>query len=51
MTKINTKLSKLLCKLCALLLALLGFSCSSVEEEEEYPAMYAAPTGEYEVKG
>lgn len=53
MKKLDSKISSMISKLCAFLLALMGFSCSSLEvdDEEEMLLMYGCPTGSYEVKG
>lgn len=42
---------KLISKLSAIGLALLGFGCSSSDEPEELVCMYGAPTGSFRIKG
>jgi len=44
--EINSRLSALLARLCAVLLSMLGFGCSSDE-----PCMYGTPVRTYEIKG
>lgn len=53
MKKFDAKISTMISKLCAFLLALMGFSCSSLEgdDEGEMLLMYGCPTGSYEIKG
>lgn len=53
MKKFDAKISMMISRLCAFLLALMGFSCSSLEvdDEEEMLLMYGCPTGSYEIKG
>lgn len=52
MKNFNQKISSLISKLCALSLALLGFSCSSNSDDpDDYPCMYGTPTGNFEIKG
>lgn len=53
MKKIDAKISTMISRLCAFLLALMGFSCSSLEvdDEGEMLLMYGCPTGSYEIKG
>lgn len=47
MTKLYHKLPAAISHLCAVLLGLLGFGCSSSSE----PEMYGTPTGSFEIKG
>lgn len=53
MKKINSTISRYVSRLCAVCLALLGFSCSSSDNEEESDmiCMYGTPTGTFEIKG
>ncbi|MDE6561795.1 MAG: radical SAM-associated putative lipoprotein [Muribaculaceae bacterium] len=48
---IKKHLSSFLTGICSVLLSLLGFSCSSSQEEPDYPCMYGMPTGSFEIKG
>lgn len=48
MNNLNLKFSSILSRLCALVIGLLGFGCSS---EEDAPLMYGSPTGHFEIKG
>lgn len=51
MKKISSALSRYVSRLCAVCLAILGFSCSSSEDEDEPPCMYGTPLGTFEIKG
>lgn len=48
MNLIKTHHSTLLTCICAALMSLLGFSCTS---PEDVPDMYGTPTGDFEIKG
>lgn len=51
MRKIKLNCSALISRLCAAGVALLGFSCSSDEPDDNILFMYGSPTGSFEVKG
>lgn len=48
MNNLNLKFTSILSRLCAMIIGLLGFGCSS---EEDAPLMYGTPTGHFEIKG
>lgn len=50
---LNKKISALLTRLCAVIVSLLGFSCSADEPNDKNNTicMYGTPTGIFEVKG
>lgn len=51
-TKLNQSLAHYLNRLAVFALALLGFSsCSSSDEEEDYPCMYGPAYSTFEIKG
>lgn len=49
MKKIKIRVNTLLSAVCSASIALLGFGCSS--EDEDYPLMYGTPSGSFEIKG
>lgn len=48
--KLKSNLLALFSRICAALLALLGYGCAS-KEEPDIPLMYGSPTGSFEIKG
>ena len=50
MAKLQDKLSSVISRLCAVILGMLGFGCSS-SEEPNIPVMYGVPIGSFEIKG
>lgn len=48
MKKISIRINKLVSRICAVGLSLLGFSCG---ESSEPQVMYGTPTGSFEIKG
>lgn len=48
---IKSKIGAFISRLCTMILALLGYNCSSFNEPNEPYEMYGTPTGTFEVKG
>lgn len=51
MSRLNLTLSSFITRLCAVMVSLLGFGCSSSSDEPDILVMYGTPMATFEIKG